>query len=339
MQKRSVLYIGNKLSKSGSTVTSIETLGAFLRQEGFRVRTASSLRNKYLRMLHMLWSTLRYSATIDKVLIDTYSTQNFLYAVAVAKLCRLLKLPYIPILRGGNLPERLKSSPSQCQKLFGLAAMNVAPSSYLMEAFKREGFTNLVYIPNTIDLSQYTFRLRKQIAPKLIWVRSFSSIYNPLLALQILQQLRSEGYNAELCMVGPEKDDSLKACKDFSEANNLNVTYTGLLPKQEWIALASDYDIFINTTNFDNTPVSVIEAMALGLVVVSTDVGGIPFLIEDKSDGMLVPPNDALVFSEAIKTLLATPHLVEKLSKNARRKAESFDWKSVKHSWIQLLNQ
>ena len=68
------------------------------------------------------------------------------------------------------------------------------------------------------------------------------------------------------------------------------MNFTGKLSKQEWRDLSKDYNVFINTTNFDNTPVSVIEAMALGIPVVSTNVGGLPFLITDKVDGVLVEP-------------------------------------------------
>ena len=138
----------------------------------------------------------------------------------------------------------------------------------------------------------------------MLWVRSFSEIYNPLLALQIVELLKNEGLDVELCMVGPEKDGSLQRCKSVAQELNLPVTFTGMLSKEEWIDLSKDYDIFINTTNFDNMPVSVMEAMALGLPVVSTNVGGLPYLIEDGVDGMLFPPNNAELFVGAIKNFV-----------------------------------
>jgi glycosyltransferase involved in cell wall biosynthesis len=333
-----LLYIGNKLSKKGSTITSIETLGGLLTQEGYTVYMASSVRNKYFRLLDMLWKTLRYSRRVQVVLIDTYSTQNFLYAVAVANLCRLLHLPYIPILRGGDLPRRLKKSKAASYKLFNGAVSNVAPSMYLYEGFKAEGYTNLTYIPNTLEIEKYPFFEREKPKLQLLWVRSFAAIYNPLMAIKVVEILTARGFSPSLCMVGPEKDSSLQECIKLATSRQLDVSFKGMLTKEEWISLSRDYDIFINTTNFDNTPVSVMEAMALGLPIISTNVGGIPYLIEDQIDGLLVPPEAPELFANAIQEVFSDAHKALSLSRKARIKAESFDWQKIKHSWNTLLN-
>lgn len=337
MSKR-ILYIGNKLSKKGITVTSIETLGRFLSAEGYTVHTASSVKNKPLRFLDMLWTTFRLSKKIDIVLIDTYSTQNFLFAVWVAKLCGLLKVPYVPILRGGDLPKRLKTHTKMSQRLFNGAKINVAPSHYLYEAFSKAGYHNLVFIPNTIEMEKYTFLKRNQPGPKLLWVRSFAEIYNPLLALKVLKQLKANGLEASLCMIGPFKDKSIDSCRQYNDTHNLNVTFTGKLDKEAWIERSAAYDIFINTTNFDNTPVSVMEAMALGLPIISTDVGGMPFLIDHGTDGVLVPPNREEAFVTAIQSLIQSPEATVQMTEKARSKVAKFDWQHVKHSWHSLLN-
>ena len=286
----------------------------------------------------MLVGVLKHARTAKTVLIDTYSTQNFYYAVAVANLCRLFKIPYVPILHGGNLPERLQKSKSNSYKLFNGAKTNVAPSLYLMNAFKAAGYENVIHIPNTIHLEQYPFLLRNQVGPRLLWVRSFAEIYNPMLALQLVEKLQARFPAVELCMVGPEKDGSMERCKRYAEQHKLPVTFTGKLTKEAWHKQSKDYDIFINTTNFDNTPVSVMEAMALGLPILSTNVGGIPYLINNNDDGLLVPLADVNAMGEAVKSLCATPELARKLSTNGRRKAESFDWKIVKQDWLTLLN-
>ncbi len=338
MSKKKILYIGNKLSKKGNTVTSIETLGSFLNQEGYNVVTVSSKSNRVLRMLDMCVSTIKYRNKVSIVLIDTYSTQNFLYAVAVGSLCRTFKIPYVLILRGGNLESRLEKSKKLSAKLFNGAKTNVVPSAFLLHKFHEKGFNNLTYIPNTIEIKKYPFKLRKEIRARLLWVRSFAEIYNPTLAVEIVKQLQSEGIYVSLCMVGPDKDGSLLKCRRMAEKFNLPISFTGLLSKEEWISISKDFDIFINTTNFDNMPVSVMEAMALGLPVISTNVGGVPFLISDRKDGILVSPDNSLQFIDAIKYLINNPVESHIITTNARTKVESFDWDNVKHSWFKLLD-
>ncbi len=340
MPKAKILYIGNKLEAHvKGTMTTLDTLSSLLKSEGYLVFSASSKQNKFVRLIDMLYSVFKYRNKANIVLIDTYSTQNFYYAVAVGNLCRLLRIPYIPILHGGNLPERLQKNKSLSYKLFHGAKTNVAPSRYLMEIFSSEGYENLTYIPNTIEIQEYPFLLRNELAPKLLWVRSFAEIYNPMLALEVLEKLIKTYPEASLCMVGPEKDGSMEKCRKYAREHQLPVTFTGKLSKQEWRQKSTDYDIFINTTNFDNAPVSVIEAMALGLPIVSTRVGGIHFLIEDQKEGLLVPPNNSDSFVEAIEKLCTTTGLGSTLSTQARKKAEAFDWQKVKVHWQALLKQ
>lgn len=338
MSSKKLLYIGNKLSKHGYTPTSIETLGTFFSNEGFQVDFASSQKNKALRFLDMLWKTFQLRNKADYVIIDTYSTINFWYAFAVSQLCRILRLKYIPILRGGDLPERLKKSPKLCALIFNNAYKNVAPSKYLMHYFELAEIQNLIYIPNTIELKNYPFKLRENIAPKLLWVRSFAKIYNPKMAVDVFHAIKKEYPEATLCMVGPEKDGSLEETKNYAQQLDLQVQFTGRLSKEEWIGLSENYDIFLNTTHFDNTPVSVIEAMALGLPVITTNVGGIPFLLEDAVTGILVNDKDQEKMIEAVKLVLNNSHYAKSLSQNARLLASAFDWQEVKSTWSKILS-
>jgi glycosyltransferase involved in cell wall biosynthesis len=336
-EQRQLLYLGNQLSHKGQTPTSIETLGRFLETEGYSVYKASSKKNQGLRLLDMLFSVFEFRLKTGVILIDTYSTLGFWFAYLSGLLASKLHISYIPILRGGDLPKRLESHPRQCQQLFGKAKVNVAPSAYLMHHFQRVGYTNLVYIPNTIELKNYEFKQRQELRPHFLWVRSFAKLYNPMLAVQVLEQLLKTYPKAKLSMVGPFKDDSIEECKAYAEAHRLPVTFTGGMKKEDWLDYAKDFDVFINTTNVDNTPVSVMEAMALGLPVVSTNVGGIPFLLDDGIDALLVKPNRIEDFTKAVLQLLEHPDLAAQLSKAGRKKVEHFDWEVVKEKWESVI--
>lgn len=332
-----LLYIGNKLSKHGYTETSIETLGSFFEMEGFTVYYASSKKNKLNRMLDMVFNTIKYAKKVDYVLIDTYSTYNFWYAFVISQLCRILKVRYISKLHGGNLPNRIKKSKFFSNMIFKNAHINVAPSNYLLNEFQMNGYSNLIYIPNTIELQNYIFTKREIKIPKLLWVRSFAKIYNPTMAIKVFSALKKNHPEASLCMVGPIKDESYDETVRLAQKMKVEVNFTGKLSKEDWIELSKEYTIFINTTHFDNTPISVIEAMAIGLPIVSTNVGGIPFLLHHQKNALLVDDNDIESMVLEIEKLLKTPKLVVLLTENALGTVKNFDWKIVKKQWFELL--
>lgn len=333
-----LLYIGNKLLKHGYSATSIETLGTLLEKENYTLYYSSSKKNKFLRFLDMFFSTIYNVRKIDYVLIDTYSTNNFWYAFMVSQICRFFNKPYIPILRGGDLPNRLASTPYLSKLIFSNSLYNIAPSKYLFDIFKEHNFyNNLKLIPNTIEISNYNFQKKINIAPKILWVRSLSSIYNPKMAIDVLAKLKTDFLDAELCMVGQEKEVKIIELNQYAVSLQVNVTFTGKLSKAEWIELSKNFDIFINTTHFDNTPVSLIEALALGLPVVSTNVGGIPYLVKDRETALLVNDSDSKAMANAIIELIKNPELAQKIAANGRKLAEQFDWNNVKNQWKEIL--
>jgi len=319
------------------TVTTIETLGLLLEKEGCTLYYASSKKNKIIRLSEMLYKTFIYRNKVDFVLIDTYSTYNFWYAFLVSQLCRILKIKYIPKLHGGDLPKRLLKNPRLCSMIFKNSHINIAPSAYLFEAFSNHGYSELVYIPNAIELQNYSLKVRKTLEPKLLWVRSFAAIYNPEMAVKVLFELKKDFPNAELCMVGPDKDGTLLKTKEVADELGVEVDFTGKLTKKQWWVLSQKYDIFINTTHFDNTPVSVIEALALGLPVISTNVGGIPYLLKDKVTALLVDDDDVAAMVKAIKEIMSNEELRDFMVLNSLHLIESFNWQVVKSKWHEIL--
>ncbi|GHA50301.1 hypothetical protein GCM10007103_33790 [Salinimicrobium marinum] len=336
--KKRILYIGNNLTNSTFTATYISFFSEVLKKEGYQVKTASGKDNKILRLIDMLNLIWNHRDSTDVVLIDTYGAQNFYYAYSAGKLCQQLNLPYIPILHGGNLPGRLETSKRKSKDLFAKAQVNIAPSHFLYNIFKAEGFENLKIIPNSIVLNDYPFKKREIFKPKLLWVRRFQERYNPMLSVQVFEKLLRKYPEAEFCMVGPEKDGSLAKCKNYAEEKNLPIHFTGKLKKKDWAALSVDYDFFLNSTDIDNTPISVIEAMALGLPVISTNVNGMPYLIENGKDGILVPPKDEDKMLNALVDLIENQDKSQTISLAAYEKVKDFDWEVVKGQWEKVLS-
>lgn len=335
---KKIVYIGNNLSKDDKYTPTLVTLSNFLKSEGFIIKIASSKQNKIVRVLDMLFTVLKHFKSSNYVLIDTYGAFNFYYAVLISQLCRLLNQPYIPILHGGNLPVRFENNPYWTRLLFKYSFFNSTPSEFLKTELGKHGFTAKV-IPNIIDIKDYKFKLRSSFDPKILYVRAFHQIYNPTMAVRVLYQVKQLYPKATLCMIGPPMDTSFDETKALAKELNIedSITYTGVLSKKEWHKVSEDYDIFINTTTIDNTPVSVMEAMAMGLPVVTTNVGGIPYLLEDKKDAFLVNSNDVQAMAFTIIKIIEGTTDVTKVMYNARKKVEQFDWSVVRESWLNLL--
>lgn len=336
MSSKCILYIGNNLVKTTGYYTSMETFSCNIMKDDYNVIKYSHKSNQILRILHMCYGVIRHLKSYNYILIDTFSTKSFYYAFATSQVAKLLGKKYIPILRGGNLPYRIKKSPWMSKMIFNHSYKNIAPSNYLKDAFEEKGY-KVDYVPNILEIDKYTFKVREKLKPKLLWVRAFKHLYNPMLAIEVLLKIKVEYPEATLCMIGPAKDDSFELVKDKVAFYGLEnyVEFTGVLSKEDWHKKSEDFDIFINTTNFDNTPVSVMESMALGLPVVSTNVGGMPFLIENGVDGILVDKENTKAMSQEILKLLKNNDV--SISKKARKKAESFAWENVKKKWFQIL--
>ena len=333
-----ILYIGNKLSHHGFTPGVIDTLGPLLESEGYKVSYAGTYKNQVIRLIEIIIKVAFIGRKANYILIDTYSTSAFWFAYFAGVTARLIKVPYIPLLHGGDLPSRLTKSKRLCDDLFKHSYANVAISGYLKHEFEERGI-KVTLIPNIINIKSYPFKLRKKLQPNLLWVRSFHRQYNPNMAADVLKELIKTHPEARLCMVGPDKDGSMEEFREYVNTLGINhhVRITGLLKKEEWIILSESYNFFINTTNVDNTPISVIEALGLGLTVISTNPGGIPYLLTSGQNSILVVCGDYKNMANQISELINDPPRNHQISLKGRELAESFDWSVIKNLWTALL--
>jgi glycosyltransferase involved in cell wall biosynthesis len=337
MLKPSILLIGNFLSAQGKGRAVSEDLAAELSAAGWAVRCASAKTGRLARVFDMARAVWRWRNEYTVAHVEVYSGSAFRWAELSCALLRLAGKPYLQTLHGGNLPAFARRWPERVRRLFAHAVAVTTPSAYLLEQMSVYR-ADLRLLPNPLLVEAYEFHPRAQPAPRLIWLRAFHAIYNPTLALRALSQLTAEFPDISLTMVGPDKGGLAHFQKTVAELGlNERVELPGAVAKSAVGAYLNQGDIFLNTTNVDNTPVSVLEAMACGLCVVSTNVGGIPYMLEHERDALLVPPDDPAAMAAAVRRLLTEPGLAEKLSRNARRKTEGYDWSFILPQWEHLL--
>lgn len=338
MQRR-VLILGNFLSGAGGSRGVCEDLSERLRRVGWGVVTASSFRNRPCRMLDMCGTVWTARRRYDVAQIDVFSGPAFLWAEWSGRLLARLGKPFVLALRGGDLPRFAHRSPERVRRFLRMSQEVLAPSGYLADALSFLGVP-VSMLPNPIELDAYPYVRRERPAPRLVWLRAIHNIYNPVLAPRVVERLTGEFPEMNLVMAGPDKGDgSFERLNSEIRTLGLEgrIRLLGGVAKKAVPEVLRGGDIFLNTTDVDNSPVSVLEAMACGLCVVSTNVGGIPFLIENEKDGLVVGRNDAEAMAGAVRRILTEPGLAVRISENARRKAEGCDWRRVLPQWEDVL--
>lgn len=334
-----VLLVGNHLAGGVAARTVGGELARRLAEAGWQVFTTSSAHARLLRLGDMVATVWRRRREYAVAQVDVYSGPAFVWAEVVSRELTVLGKPFVLTLHGGNLPIFADRWPGRVQRLLMSAAAVTTPSNYLGEAMAPYG-GQLRTLPNGLSLASYRFRAREPLRPRLLWLRAFHRTYNPALGPAVLARLVADVPDVTLTMVGPDDGDG-------SRAEALRVAETagvlprlqlpGVVPRTDVPAWMDRGDIFLNTANVDNTPVSVLEAMAAGLCIVSTAVGGIPYLLEHERDALLVPPNDADAMANAVRRLLADPVLAARLARAANTKVNACDWTAIVPQWDALL--
>ena len=219
-----------------------------------------------------------------------------------------------------------------------LAHRIVVPSGYLRDVFARFGL-EAEPIHNFVDASSLPFRQRDQLRPAFLSNRNFEPHYNVSCCLRAFAAVQQQVPSASLVVAG--YGSQRKKLEELAQSLKLtNVRFTGRVSPAEMANLLDDADILLNSPDIDNMPLSLIEAQAAGLPVVSTSTGGIPYIVKDGETGLLVPPGDDQAMARAALRLLREPGLAARLTSAARASClEQFSWTAVEEAWLRVYRE
>ena len=193
--------------------------------------------------------------------------------------------------------------------------------------FKQYGLSPTV-VPNVVPIERFHFLPRGPIEPRILWLRHFEPRYRPEDALAVFSRIHERHASATLTFVGGGSlQERLK--EQVRQMNVPGVRFAGPQPFATLPAIYDAADVFLNTSAIDNLPLTLIEASASGLPIVSTDAGAIPDLIRDGENGLLAPVGDVEALTSHILTLLNSADLARRLSLAARSNAMRFEWRQV----------
>ncbi len=323
----------------GYGLTQGEILSDHFKDTGYPVISVSSSPNRYARLADIVTTLIRHSRNTDILMLQVYAGRSFIVEDIASWLGQRFKHRIVMVLRNGEMPEFMSRFPVWTRRVLGRADALVAPSGFLARAIIPYGLRAKV-IPNLLDLPAYPHRHRQTVKPRLLWMRTFDPDYNPTMAVRVLSILRSKMPEATLVMAGQDKGNGAEVRRLCNELRlDGAVRFPGFLDMGGKINEGQAADIFLNTNKIDNTPVSVLEACAMGLPVVATNVGGIADLLTEGETGLLVPDNNVDAMVKAIYRLLNESGLSARLSTNGRQVAQRSSWKQVYPQWKRILDE
>lgn len=239
--------------------------------------------------------------------------------------------------RGGEAETFLARSSTIVLGTLHRANVLAVPSAFLQRVFSKSGVPSEV-VPNIVDLE----RFRPASAPRDVGVahvvvaRNLEPIYDIGTALRAFKLVCQDIPNATMSLAGsgPEREALLSLAKDLGIAEA--VTFCGSLNRDQMAELYRSASVVINPSRVDNMPNSVLEAMASGAPIVSTSVGGVPFILQDNVNGLLVPAGDHTAMASAVKRVLRDPRCANRLRDAALSEVQEYAWPRVRQRWIEV---
>ena len=247
-------------------------------------------------------------------------------------------IPVVLNYRGGEIEEFFERSFHWVRPSLNRVAVVIVPSGYTAEVFRRRGF-DVRIVKNIIDTGRFMptdrrSRLRTTNGPHLLVTRNLEPIYDIQTALHVLQRVSRVYPETRLtvCGSGPDKAALLRLASELGVSNA--VTFAGNTDNDSIAELYRSADVLLNTSLADNMPVSVLEALACGVPIVSTNVGGVPYLVMHEKTALLTAPRDDKAMAEAILSLVRNPELSRSLITAGLNQIQDYTWSKVKQSLL-----
>ncbi len=252
-----------------------------------------------------------------------------LFAAPAIWIGKLRRIPVIVNYRGGEAASFLANSTKIVGPSMRQAAALVVPSGFLKAVFASFDMAAVI-VPNIVDIERFNNPPpHRNLRRHLLVARNLEPIYDNETAIRAFLAVHRKYPDATLTIAGSGPlAESLR-----SLANTLGLAYaikfSGRLDRDAMAKAYREADIAINPSLVDNMPNSILEAMASGIPVVSTNVGGVPFIVHDQDTALLVPPKSPDAMANAILRLIEDAALSEKLVDNGLAEVEKYTWQRV----------
>jgi len=251
-----------------------------------------------------------------------------LFAAPAVWVARLRGARVVLNYRGGEAGEFFNHSFRWVRPTLQLVHRVVVPSDFLRHVFDRYGVATTV-VPNIVDLQRFRAVARgvkRTDEFRLLVARNLELLYDIETALRAFCCVRKCVPGATLAIAGdgPDRERLHRLVAEWGL--DTKIRFLGQLDNEQMPELLATTDVMINPSLADNMPISILEAFASGVPVVSTNVGGVPFIVDEGRTGLLVPPGEPEQLAAAILRLYDDSALQDTLVRGGSRRSEDFTW-------------
>ena len=326
-----ILLISNYQPGIGGINAQVDLLYTYLNQEEDIKADIFSTKGhplkRIVQMLRLLCCAKRY----DVLHIHACSYWGMVPAVFGIVAGKLWRKRTIITYHGGEAREYFAKHAAFVRKWLGRADEVVVLSGFLKEIFDQYQIPCVV-IPNIVVLRPQTERTTT-IAPKFISIRHLEPLYNIPCVLQAYEQVLKHYPEATLDILG--QGSQRAELEAYVQEHKLTrVRFVGQVPNEKIYDYLANASIMLSASQADNMPVSLLEAMNAGLLVISSGVGGVPYIIEDGETGLLFESGNANELADKMKWALENPEVINNMIMTAQKEVQKYSWDKVK---LQLL--
>lgn len=331
------LQLSKLLADEGLTVELVQTNAPY-RPAWIGKLTVVRAVFRLLFYMVRLWQT---AGRVDVFHIMANSGWSWhLFTVPAVWIAKIRNTPTVINYRGGEAQAFFEKSFRWIKPTLAAAARVIVPSRFLQQVFNQHQVDTDI-VANIIDIERFAPSTDRPTvdAPCLLVARNLELIYDNATAIRAFKQILKEFPDATLTVAGtgPEQASLQALVNELAIEDRVN--FTGRVDTQQMPALYQSAQVMLNPSRVDNMPNSILEALASGVPVVSTDVGGIPFLVEHEKTALLVPAENHQAMAAEIIRVLQDQQLSNKLSRAGLEYVQQFSWPVVRDKWLAVYQQ
>lgn len=278
-----------------------------------------------LKLPLLLW---RKAKNYDILHIHCSSSLGFMPAVVGIFIGRLLDKRIVTTYHGGGGDIFFARRHRWVHFWLTRTDCNIVLNGFLAKVFSDHNLSYTI-VPNIIELNEKQYRLRETIQPRYICTRAHEPLYNIPCILRAFYRVQSKFPKATLTLVGDGSQHD--ALTQMTATMGLrNVIFTGRVNNSKIYDYLDKADVMISASTQDNMPVSLLEAMNAGLLVISSRVGGVPYMVEEDSTGLLFESNDDTELADKMIWAVENSSATLAITQKAHCAVGQYRWENIK---------